>query len=80
MSLYMGDITDHPDFETFDLDDTDNDLDAVGEAIEQAVKNQHDVPDDANIITYTIDADASHEANNPGPAGKFEVGALVLND
>lgn len=80
MSLYMGDVTDHPDFETFDLDDTDSNLDAVGEAIEAAVKEQCDVPDDADIITYTIDADASHEADSPGPAGKFEVGALVQDE
>lgn len=76
----MEGVSDHPDFETFELDDTDNHLDEVGDAIEKAVKNQHDIPDSATVITYTIDADASHKADSSGPAGKFEVGTLVLDD
>jgi len=76
----MGDVGEHPDFETFDLDDTNDHLNAVGEAVEAAIRDEYDVPEDATIIPYTIDADASHEADSPGPAGKFEVGAIVTEE
>jgi hypothetical protein len=76
----MGDVTDHPDFETFELDDTNDHLDPIADAIRAAIRDECDVPEDATIIPYTIDADASHEADSPGPAGKFDVGAVVVEE
>lgn len=60
---------DSENLETFDLDDTADELEPIGDAIREAIRDQYDVPEDAHIHPYTIDANVSQY--------KFEVGALV---
>jgi hypothetical protein len=57
---------------TFQIDDTDERLDPIGQAIKTIIRDEHNIPEEHKIIPYGIDAWA--------PDHRFSVTTIIKDE
>lgn len=65
-------IDNHPDHEKFYLDGIEDSSAEIATAVENAIREQHDIDDSADLYVDTVDIDASDN--------RFKVGATVIDN